>query len=275
VALILTIDTTTTQSGVALVEGRGAGEAPVVRAVRRAVVTTHSEALLEMIDAVLGEAGVRPPELAVIACAAGPGSFTGLRIGLATAKGLCLGLAKPLLLVPSLAALAIRVRPAEGTLHRRSPASVGPDAGKARGEGRPEGLSGSLRGSGVLVVACIDAFKGEVYVGRYRGADDQGPALTGEEETIAPARLAEELRARVAEGPVVLVGDGMARWPELRVAGLTAIDEGPPDPVDVGRLAARRWARGEHDDLAGATPRYVRPSEAELMERQRAASQQT
>jgi tRNA threonylcarbamoyladenosine biosynthesis protein TsaB len=250
VALILTLDTTTTQSGVALLEGPDPGhealetpETPeaMVRAVRRAVVTTHSEALLEMIDAVLGEAGVKPPELAAIACGAGPGSFTGLRIGLATAKGLCLGLSKPLILVPSLAALAVRVRAAEKT----------------------------------LVVACIDAFKGEVYVGRYLGAGAHPPALMGEEETISPARLAEELQARAAEGPVVLVGDGMVRWPELRVAGLAAIDEGPPDPVDAGRLAALRWARGEHDDLAGATPRYVRPSEAELMERQRAVPQQT
>jgi tRNA threonylcarbamoyladenosine biosynthesis protein TsaB len=230
VALILSIDTTTTQSGVALLDGPGPDA--TVRAVRRAVVTTHSEALLEMIDAVLGEAGVKPHDLTAIACAAGPGSFTGLRIGLATTKGLCLGLATPLILVPSLAALAVRVRAAEK----------------------------------VLVVACIDAFKGEVYVGRYLG---HPPALVGEEETLSPARLAEELRARAAEGPVVLVGDGMVRWPELRIAGLAAIDEGPPDPVDVGRLAALRWARGEHDDLASASPRYVRPSEAELMERQR------
>lgn len=236
-ALILSIDTTTTQSGVALLEGPG--QEARVRAVRRAVVTTHSEALLEMIDAVLGEAGVKPPEVAAIACAAGPGSFTGLRIGLSTAKGLCLGLAKPLILVPSLAALAVRVRAAE----------------------KP------------LVVACIDAFKGEVYVGRYLGAGATPPVLMGEEETIAPARLGEELRARAAEGPVVLVGDGMVRWPELRVAELAAIDEGPPDPVDVGRLAALRWARGEHDDLASASPRYVRPSEAELMERQRSVPQ--
>lgn len=248
-ALILTLDTTTTQSGVALLEGPGPGQealdAPVttLRAVRRAVVTTHSEALLEMIDAVLGEAGVKPQELAAIACGAGPGSFTGLRIGLATAKGLCLGLAKPLLLVPSLAALAARVRADEKK---------------------------------TVVVACIDAFKGEVYVGRYRyqGAEKHPPVLMGEEETISPARLAEELQARAAEGPVALVGDGMVRWPELRVAGLAAIDEGPPDPADVGRLAALRWARGEHDDLAGATPRYIRPSEAELMERQRAVPPQ-
>jgi len=123
-----------------------------------------------------------------------------------------------------------------------------------------------------LVVACIDAFKGEVYVGRHHcmgGAGAPAPVLIGKEETVAPAALAEELRARAAEGPVVLVGDGMGRWPELRVAGLAGIDEGPPDPVDVGRLAVERWARGEHDALASASPRYIRPSEAELMEQQR------
>ena len=240
-ALILTIDTTTSRAGVALLESHGSGEEATVRAARRAVVTVHSEALLEMIDAVLGEAGTRPHELAAIACAAGPGSFTGLRIGLATAKGLCLGLSKPLLLVPSLAALVARVRATEET----------------------------------LVFACIDAFKGEVYIGRYRSAEGLSPVLIGAEETLSPTRLCEELRARAAEGPVVLVGDGMVRWPELRIAELTAIDEGPPDPVDVGRLAALRWARGERDDLASACPRYIRLSEAELLERQRSGSQPT
>src|SRR5262249_42863768 len=71
---------------------------------------THSEKLLPLVDEVLGRAGLRPAALDAIACGAGPGSFTGLRIGLATAKGLCFALAKPLVLVSRLGALASPVR---------------------------------------------------------------------------------------------------------------------------------------------------------------------
>lgn len=237
--MILAIDTTTQQAGVALADG--AGESFVVRSTRRRRVTTHSEALVAMVDEALGEAGVTLAAVDAIACAAGPGSFTGLRIGLATAKGLCLALGRPLLMISSLRALALRVP------------------------------------AGAVAVGCIDAWKGEVYAGYFRGGPEPAPFGEGlpEEEVLRPERLAERiamLRAG-AGAPVHLVGDGPVRWPLVRAAGgegaalapLVAEDVEPPDPVDVARLAAMRHVRGEADDLAGASPRYLRPSEAELM----------
>src|SRR5678815_4486507 len=99
---ILALDTSTLTAGVAAwEEGR-------VLAERRSRVTTHSDALLAMIDEVLREAGWTPQTADGVACTAGPGSFTGLRIGLATAKGLCFAAGKPLLCIPSLEALAAR-----------------------------------------------------------------------------------------------------------------------------------------------------------------------
>jgi tRNA threonylcarbamoyladenosine biosynthesis protein TsaB len=68
-----------------------------------------SEVLLPLVDRGLAAAGLRPAELGGIACGAGPGSFTGLRIGVATAKGLALALGVPLYLPSSLAALAFGV----------------------------------------------------------------------------------------------------------------------------------------------------------------------
>ena len=218
--MILALETATPQSGVALVDERG------LRAVRRSRIRSHSELLLGLIDECLAEAGATVADLAAVACGGGPGSFTGLRIGLATAKGLAFALGRPLLVVPSLQALA-----------RRDP-------------------------PGALAVACLDAFKGEVYACFYRAGDE--PVALGPEEAIAPPRLALRLRELLAREPLYLVGNGAQRWPELRLVGLPCADEAPPDPVDIGHLAWRRLCRGEVDDLGSAAPRYVRPSEAEL-----------
>jgi tRNA threonylcarbamoyladenosine biosynthesis protein TsaB len=226
--VILALDTSTLQSGVALVDGDGR-----VVAARTARVTTHSETLLPMIRDVLAEAGIDPRAgagpLSAIACGAGPGSFTGLRIGLATAKGLCLALERPLVMVSSLQALALRAPPGE------------------------------------LAVPCIDAFKGEVYAGFYRrDAAGGAPHAEAPEAVLAPERLAAILVEKLRAGPVRLVGDAVDRWPALNVPGAGCDDRAPPDAADVGRLAGLRVARGDHDDLAAAIPSYIRPSEAEI-----------
>ncbi len=143
--ILVAIDTSTLQSGVALWrDGRAL-------AIRQRMVTTHSESLLAMVDEAFAEAGLRPGDADAVACGAGPGSFTGLRIGLATAKGLCFALEKPLVMVSSLAAMAARA---------------------------PDGR----------VVATIDAFKGEVYAGIYDVAGGV-PTLRGTELVLPPDRL--------------------------------------------------------------------------------------
>jgi tRNA threonylcarbamoyladenosine biosynthesis protein TsaB len=147
--MILAVDTSTLQAGVALwQDGRALAE-------RRRIVTTHSEALLSMIDEVFVEAGVAPSAIEAVACGAGPGSFTGLRIGLATAKGLCFALQKPLVMISSLAALAARA---------------------------PDGR----------VCAALDAFKGEVYAAVFTVAAGV-PTIEGAERVLPPAALIELL----------------------------------------------------------------------------------
>jgi tRNA threonylcarbamoyladenosine biosynthesis protein TsaB len=205
-------------------------EAGELVARRDARVTTHSEMLLALVREVLDEARLQPAALGAIACGAGPGSFTGLRIGLATAKGLCLALERPLVMVSSLQALALRAPP------------------------------------GTLAVPAIDAFKGEVYAGFYqRVAESSAPLRAAADEAVlSPERLASILVERARGDRVRLVGDVLARWPQLAVSSVDASDQGPPDALELGRLAALRRARGEHDDLAAAVPSYIRPSEAEL-----------
>lgn len=147
--IVLGLDTATLQAGVALWRD---GAVP---AERRRTVTTHSEALLAMIDEAFAQAALGPAALDAVACGAGPGSFTGLRIGLATAKGLCFALGKPLVLVSSLAALAARA---------------------------PDGR----------VLATLDAFKGEVYAGVFTVAAGR-PTPAGAEAVLAPDALVARL----------------------------------------------------------------------------------
>ena len=121
---VLGLDTSTLTSGIALVDD---GE---VLAEARHDASAHKSDLLVAIDLVCKRAGVAPMQLDAIAVGAGPGSFTGLRIGMATAKGIAFATGKPLWAVSSLAALAW---------------------------GRPG-----------FVVAVLDARKSEVYAGCYR-----------------------------------------------------------------------------------------------------------
>lgn len=221
---LLALDTSTLTAGVCvLVDGQVAAEA-------RERVTTHSERLMVLVDGALRQAGLTPRDLDAVACGAGPGSFTGLRIGLGTAKGLCYALSRPLVLISSLEALAARVT-----------------------DGR--------------VAAVLDAHKSEVYAALYEA---RAGVLTplGEESVLSPSALAAELANHV---PLVAVGDGLFRYPELLVAGVTQLDDdGAPRPSDLARLAAARLARGEATELAHSGPRYIRASEAEIAKRKRA-----
>ena len=216
--IVLAVDTSTLQAGVALWRDGH------VLAERRRAVTTHSEALLAMIDEAFVEADLAPADVDAVACGAGPGSFTGLRIGLATAKGLCFALGKPLVMVSSLAALAARA---------------------------PDGR----------VLATLDALKGEVYAGLFAVVGGV-PAPDGAEAVLPPAKLLPLL-----DGVDAVVGSGALKYRELAARLLD--EEAGPRPADVARLAAARAARGDYDDLASATPAYIRPSEAELFKQQR------
>jgi tRNA threonylcarbamoyladenosine biosynthesis protein TsaB len=214
-AALLALETSTRNASVAIVREDGRLECE-----RACEVSTHSEQLLALVDEALREAHLSLPELAAIACGAGPGSFTGLRIGLSTAKGLCFASDRPLVLVPSLAALAAEA-PAD----------------------RP-------------TLACLDARKGEVFIGRFLAGEPDG-----DEEAVDPEAVGAIARAfgdRTGALPQ-LVGDAVRRHPELAEVG-PWLDR-TPTAVGVAKLAWRRLQRGESDALDGAAPRYVRAPE--------------
>lgn len=218
---LLTIDTATLTASV----GVWVDDQLLVEKRRR--VTTHSEALLATIDEVLREAGLEPAALDGVACGAGPGSFTGLRIGLATAKGLCFALGKPLVMVSSLEAIAARA----------------PDRKR--------------------VCAALDAHKDEVYAGVW-DVNEGALSTVMEPRVLAPSALQ---RALEPLGPITLVGDALHRYADVLLVGdiapLAADDDGAPHAAELARLAAARLRAGAHDDLRSA-PSYLRASEAEL-----------
>jgi tRNA threonylcarbamoyladenosine biosynthesis protein TsaB len=171
---VLAVETSTLAGGVALFEGeRLVGEYLLD------VRITHSERLMIAIDRVLGDARWSPAELEGLAVAVGPGSFTGLRIGLGTVKGLALALGIPVVPVPTLDAMAW-----------------------------------GLPFAALPVCPVVDARKGEVYACRYRW---QGGAMHRDWEYLALAP--DELAARLEEPTILLGDAAAAiRSPHARLA---------------------------------------------------------
>jgi tRNA threonylcarbamoyladenosine biosynthesis protein TsaB len=217
---LLCIETATPAARVAVVDDGGRAVAAGI-----AIAERHSANVLRLTDEVLRDAGIAAGDLGGVACGAGPGSFTGLRVGLSVAKGLALATGAPLILVPSLAALAL-------------------DMLEAAGEG-------------AAVVPCIDAGKGEVYAAVYR-ADAEGLVRAdadGEPWRLPPADLAARLAALGAD--VVVAGNGAERF--AGALGRPLLPTSGPTALSIGRLALLRHRRGESDDLDSAVPLYGRP----------------
>lgn len=224
---VLGLDTATLTSGIALVDDG------VVLAEARHDASGRTADLLVAIDTACKRAGLGPRDLDAIAIGAGPGSFTGLRIGMATAKGIAFATGKPLWAVSSLAALA----------H---------DAERA------------APGHGQLTVAILDARRGEVFAGCYLGA-----RLVGDERVLAPEAVAAWVGELAAgedrgAGPVELryVGDAITTFPAVFATLADRWLVTTPSGHAVAQLAL---AGARVDVVTGGVPTYIRPSEAEVM----------
>lgn len=225
---VLGLDTSTLTSGIAVVDGDR------VLADGRHDASNRSADLLVAIDEVCRRAGVAPTELDAVAVGAGPGSFTGLRIGMATAKGIAFAAQRPLWAVSSLAALA----------H---------DGVTALANAQ---LFSHLDG---VVAAVLDARRGEVFAGLY---DATTLHLVGTERVLAPAALVPWVESLAAGRLVSYVGDALAAHPEV----LAPIAGGwvATTPSGVG-VAWSALAGSRVDVLVTGGPSYIRPAEAEVM----------
>ena len=191
---------------------------------------THSQTLLPMIDEMMRLLDMEPSAVDAIAVSGGPGSFTGLRIGSATAKGLGLALKKPLIHVPTLDAMAY-----------------------------------GLFGASGLICPMMDARRQQVYTGIYRF--EERFEIVMEQSALAVADLAERLNALGER--VIFLGDGVPVYEKQLAETLTVPYCFAPAHVNrqraasVAALGAVYFAEGKTETAAEHKPDYLRKSQAE------------
>ena len=204
---------------------------------------THSQTLLPMLDEIAKMTELDLDTVDAIAVAAGPGSFTGLRIGSATAKGLGLALEKPLIPVPTADALAYNLYDTKG-----------------------------------LVCPIMDARRNQVYTGIYRFEEHRLSVVKSQWAGAASELL--ELLNGMGE-PVTFLGDGVPVFRELISETLKAPFSFAPAHVSRQRAAAvaalgmEYYKQGKIESAAEHCPEYLRVSQAERerAQRQKAAGE--
>ena len=224
--VILALDTATPVGSVALCTAEG-----IVVSRYFDVGLQHSQRLFGEMEAALEAADIDVGEVRAVAVALGPGSFTGLRIGLSAAKGLCLAAGKDLVTVSTLEALAARL-----------PFAHAP------------------------VCTVLDARKREVYAALYDTATGV-PVELASPQAIAPAQLARE-RAHVA---TIFTGDGATAYRDLladnSAAQFAPLHCARPDAGTVGWLALSKLEQGQTADLDSVEPEYLRAPDARPLAR--------
>ena len=258
---ILAWDTSSKSGAIGAIEwehGRP-GVAPRLRAEwSHDIGAMQSERLLWGIDQALSAARWNLHDVDVFGVGVGPGSFTGLRIGITTARTLAHTTGKPLVGVSSLAALA-----------------------------RPVALALSVRGGKSMVVAATDACKGELFAlwgsacsvadcAAMKEGDRPGLWKSGVEERVTgPDELAVLLKKKIGTGKNtmkwVVVGEGRTRYPDLwkRLPAKAFVDSPFPfaDQVQGRYIALLAWEAfqsGLARDALEVHPRYLRQSDAEI-----------
>lgn len=221
---ILAIDTATTSCSVAAIDdGLLCAELTMDKK------QTHSKHLMPTIDSVLGAAGFHVGDLDGFAVTIGPGSFTGLRIGIATIKGMAFAVNKPVVGISSLEALAWQCTDRSD-----------------------------------LICPLLDARKAEVYCATYRFSDDrlveQTPA-----RAVKPDVLVREIKEPcVFIGP----GAQLYRRKIQNVVGDQAYfvpdDQNMIRASSIAYLSLKRFQANDIDRLADLAPQYIRKSDAEL-----------
>ena len=223
--LILAFDTATPQCSCAVTSG-GIHGGTVIGSIALESGITHSRRLLGSIEKLLRDTEVALKNISAVAVGLGPGSFTGLRIGMATAKGLAHGAKKQLIGISSLDAIASEIT-ADG-----------------------------------LICILLDARKKEVYGRFYRGVDGiiepcSAPFVTPPDKLL---NMIDEPVVMAGDGAVVyqdLLEDGLGSTVVISA-------EKFPSAEMIGFLAYHKYKQSEFLDLANAAPLYVRASDAEL-----------
>jgi tRNA threonylcarbamoyladenosine biosynthesis protein TsaB len=231
VVIVVGIETSTPQTSIAIgTETEILAKVSIAGKARQEAVTPALDQLLRWSDLDLSKVGG-------IAVGVGPGLFTGLRVGVETAKTLAQVLNVPIVGIASLDALAYAVR----TSHKR-------------------------------IAAVIDGRRGEVFFAVYRSVPG-GVVRESEHAVVTPDRLSAELEA--VPGEVLAVGNGAMLYRHVleelgsRIEIASAV-LAHPEAASLVELAVPRFLREEHDRLFDVVPVYLRKSDAEISWDQRA-----
>lgn len=202
---------------------------------------THSQTLLPMIEKVVDMSGIELEQIDAIAIAAGPGSFTGLRIGSATAKGIGLALKKPVVSVPTLEGLAYRVSVFDG-----------------------------------IICPIMDARRNQVYTGIYK-MDKGNLVCLSEQKAVDIHEIMEELEKY--DEKVIFLGDGVEVQRETiekefkKEYCFAPIHLSKQSAAAVAVLGDVYFNQGKAEDAAEHKPIYLRKSQAEREREERLKKQ--
>jgi len=222
---VLGIDTSTSCGSVGLID-----DGEVISDYLLNIPVTHSERLLGAIEFILRETRCPIGNVDGWAISIGPGSFTGLRIGVSTVKGLAFATGKPVAGVSTLDVLASQVTP---TSH--------------------------------LICPILDARKKEVYTAFYRYEGGNFLKRQSNYQAIRPEDLVKKIKEHT-----IFLGDGLKTYGDFLLNSLPSLAIFPPVPLNishgsmVAKLGSEFLQKGECLDLSNFTPLYIRPSEAEM-----------
>ena len=222
-ALLLSLETSTDVCSVALHEGNR-----LLVSAELHMSQAHASKLAPLIQQVLVMSETKPAQLLGVAVSAGPGSYTGLRIGTSTAKGLCYALGVPLLSATTTDVMA----------RQMSAMTIPEDA---------------------LLCPMIDARRMEVYCALY---DRSGKRLTAVEPKIIDS---ESFAVELQRGPVAFGGNGAAKCqPVLTDNAAMFVSDVFPSAAHLGAICAAKLERGETEDLVQFEPFYLKDFKAKL-----------
>jgi tRNA threonylcarbamoyladenosine biosynthesis protein TsaB len=263
--LVLAIESATDAAGVAIADDQGTLAQATLGRGRR-----HAETIAPSIRSCCAAAGVNLQQVDAVVVDSGPGLFTGLRVGVGTAKALAYALCKPLVAVSSLDALA---QGAAGSAVASSiPIHPSPSERSESSESGPKSIAVTDR----TIVAVLDARRGEVVSAEFalsavpataRSAGDGAPRhlyCIRDEYLEAPEALASRLSGR----RTALVGDGARRYAEIfskvpgAIVGTTWLAS--PLVAVVAEMGVHLARLGIFQDPLTLSPRYVRHADARI-----------
>ena len=225
---ILLIETATDVCSAAVTDGQKILAAGHIDQIR-----SQASQLAPMIHDVIGRAGLRTADLSAVAVSSGPGSYTGLRVGVSTAKGICFGADIPLIGIGTLSVIA------DGAIKTETVA------------GTPDELRKST-----LIVPMIDARRMEVYTALY---DTTGRRLTDTSAVVlTPDTFSTELEQY---NRIVFTGDGAAKYEPLIPDGdrdKCVFMPSRPKAEDMVTAALEAWQKKRFEDTAYFEPFYLK-----------------